>query len=70
MNKEKRKQFYAELNALSAEMAAREEALVQEYKRTHKIPGRGIIDTPERRALHAEEKRRHYEIKSKYEDED
>lgn len=55
-----------ELLALSKEMAEREEALVQEYKRTHTLPSRGVIDTPERRALRAEEKRRFIEICEKY----
>lgn len=70
MNEEKKKQFYAELNAMTAEMTARDDAIVREYKRTHKIPGRGTINPPERRALRAEEKRRYFEIKSKYADED
>lgn len=55
-----------ELLALSKEMAEREEALVQEYNRTHTLPSRGVIDTPERRALRAEEKRRFIEICEKY----
>lgn len=63
---DKNEQKTKELLALSKEMAEREEALVQEYKRTHVLPSRGVIDTPERRALRAEEKRRFIEICEKY----
>lgn len=47
-------------------MFERREAIVQEYKRTHTLPSRGIIDTPELRALQKEEKRRFIEICEKY----
>lgn len=65
---DKQKQKTAELHALSVEMASREQAIVDEYKRTHNLPSRGVIDTPERRALRAEEKRRFIEILEKYKD--
>ena len=39
------------LQALWMEMGQREDALVEEYKKAHKLPSRGIIDTPELRAL-------------------
>lgn len=35
----------------------RQEALVKEYKRTHEIPSRGTIDTPEIQAEREEQKR-------------
>lgn len=63
---DKNEQEMAELHELSIEMAAREEAIVQEYKRTHALPSRGVIDTPERRALREEEKRRYMEITERY----
>ena len=62
----KQDQKMAELHALSVEMAAREEVIVEEYKRTHTLPSRGVIDTPERRALRAEEKQRLMEIIERY----
>lgn len=46
-----------ELNARSRELARQEEALIQEYKRTHKLPNRGIIVTPEILALRQEQKK-------------
>ena len=57
-----------ELSALSSDICKRDEAIVVEYKRTHKLPSRGVIDTPERRALRAEEIRRYGEIMEKYKD--
>jgi hypothetical protein len=58
----------AELLALGKEMAQRDETIVAEYKRTHTLPSRGVIDTPERRALRAETKRRFIEICEKHKD--
>ena len=55
-----------ELLTLGQEMFERREAIVQEYKRTHTLPSRGIIDTPELRAMQKEEKRRFIEICEKY----
>lgn len=46
-----------ELNARSRELARQEEALIQEYKRTHKLPSRGTIVTPEILALRQEQKK-------------
>lgn len=45
-----------ELDALSVKLAQQEEALIQEYKRTHKLPSRGVIITPEIQALREEQK--------------
>lgn len=45
-----------ELDALSVKLARQEEALIQEYKRTHKLPSRGVIITPEIQALREEQK--------------
>lgn len=39
------------------ESVSRMETLIQEYRRTHKIPSRGIISTPEIDAERAEQKR-------------
>ena len=36
-----------ELEALSHECFLQTEALVKEYRATHKVPSRGIISTPE-----------------------
>lgn len=46
-----------ELDALSRASHARMEALIQEYRRTHQLPSRGIISTPEIEAERAEQKR-------------
>lgn len=46
-----------ELERLWRESVGRREELVKEYKRTHKIPSRGIISTPEIEAERAEQKR-------------
>lgn len=56
----------AELNELGRDIAARDEAIVAEYKRTHDLPSRGVIETPERKALREEERRRYGEILEKY----
>ena len=40
-----------ELEALSHECFLRTEAIVKEYRATHKVPSRGIISTPEIDAL-------------------
>lgn len=55
-----------ELDALSHECFREKEALVKEYRETHKVPSRGIISTPEidvlrkkRDALTREYLRRH-----------
>ena len=45
-----------ELDQLWKESVDRYEALVQEYKRTHKLPSRGEILTPEIQALREEQK--------------
>ena len=45
-----------ELDALSVKLARQEEALIQEYKRTHKLPSRGVIIRPEIQALPEEQK--------------
>lgn len=55
-----------ELLALGKEISERRKVLVDAYKATHKMPGRGIILTPEIKALDAEEKRRFIEIREKY----
>lgn len=60
---EKRNQ---ELRNFGQEMQQRKDALIDEYKKTHKIPSRGIIDTPEIRALREECKNRFIEICEKY----
>lgn len=46
-----------QINKLTAESVHREDLLIAEYKRTHKIPSRGIISTPEIEAERAEQKR-------------
>ncbi len=46
-----------EINKLTVESIHREDLLIAEYKRTHKIPSRGIISTPEIDAERAEQKR-------------
>lgn len=46
-----------QLDQLMKESVYRTEKLVQEYRRTHKIPSRGIIFTPEIDAERAEQKR-------------
>lgn len=45
-----------ELDQLWKESVDRYEALIQEYKRTHKLPSRGVIITPEIQALREEQK--------------
>lgn len=55
-----------EFHKLDTEISDREEALIAEYKKTHKIQSRGIIDTPELKALREEYKRRFIEICEKY----
>ena len=44
----------SELLALGKEMTRRDDEIIAAYKKTHKLPSRGVIDTPERRALRAE----------------
>lgn len=46
-----------ELDRLWKESVDRYEALVREYKRTHTLPGRGVITTPEIEAERAKQKR-------------
>lgn len=46
-----------ELDQRWKESVERCEKLVKEYRRTHKIPSRGIISTPEIDAERAEQKR-------------
>lgn len=36
-----------ELEALSRECFQHKETLIKEYRKTHKVPSRGIISTPE-----------------------
>ncbi len=55
-----------ELRELGREMQQREDALVEEYKKEHQIPSRGIIDTPELRQLREEKRLRFIEICEKY----
>ena len=45
-----------QLDAKMRESVRKEEALIQEYKRTHKLPNRGVIITPEIQALREEQK--------------
>ncbi len=45
-----------QLDAKMRESVRKEEALIQEYKRTHKLPSRGVIITPEIQALREEQK--------------
>ena len=58
----------AELLALGKEMTRRDDEIIAAYKKTHKLPSRGVIDTPERRALPAEENRRNIQISEKNND--
>ena len=46
-----------QLDYAMRESVKRENALVQEYRRTHQVPSRGIISTPEIDAERAEQKR-------------
>jgi hypothetical protein len=66
MTKDEDLQKKEELDQLSHEIAQRRRVLVDEYKRTHTLPSRGVIITPELQALQAEEKRRYFEIINKY----
>lgn len=45
-----------QLDAKMRESVRKEEALILEYKRTHKLPSRGVIITPEIQALREEQK--------------
>lgn len=45
-----------QLDAKMRESVRKEEAMIQEYKRTHKLPSRGVIITPEIQALREEQK--------------
>ena len=66
MTKEEQKRI--ELKKLAEEFNPLHEKLIDEYKKTHKIPSRGVIDTPKLRALRKEELRRFKEILDKYKD--
>ena len=55
-----------ELREFGREMQKREDALVAEYKKNHKLPSRGIIDTPELRELREEKRIRFIQICEKY----
>lgn len=66
----KAEQKEAELLALGKEITERDEAIVTEYKRTHKLPGRGMVHTPERTALREEAKLRYGEILARYAEEE
>lgn len=46
-----------ELDRLWKESVERCEELIREYKRTHEVPGRGVITTPEIEAEREEQKR-------------
>ena len=46
-----------QLDQLTKKSVRRERSLVAEYKRTHSVPSRGIISTPEIDAERAEQKR-------------
>lgn len=45
-----------QLDEKMRESVQKEEALIREYRRTHDIPGRGMILTPEIKALRDEQK--------------
>ena len=55
-----------ELRGLGREMQQREDALVEEYKKNHRLPSRGMIDTPELRQLREEKRIRFIQICEKY----
>ena len=46
-----------QIDQLTKESVRRENALIAEYRRTHTVPGRGVISTPEIDAERAEQKR-------------
>ena len=46
-----------QIDKLTKESVRREKALITEYRRTHTVPSRGIISTPEIDAERAEQKR-------------
>lgn len=46
-----------QIDQLTKKSVQREHSLVAEYKRTHPVPSRGIISTPEIDAERAEQKR-------------
>ena len=46
-----------QINKLTKESVRRERALVAEYKRTHSVPSRATISTPEIDAERAEQRR-------------
>ena len=45
-----------QIDQLTKESVRRENALIAEYRRTHTVPGRGVISTPEIDAERAEQK--------------
>ncbi len=66
MTKDEQKK--AELKKLAEHFNPLYEKLINEYKNTHKLPSRGVIDTPELKALKQEELRQFKEILNKYKD--
>lgn len=46
-----------QIDQLTKESVRRENVLIAEYRRTHTVPGRGVISTPEIDAERAEQKR-------------
>lgn len=46
-----------QIDQLTKKSVRREKALITEYRRTHTVPSRGIISTPEIEAERAEQKR-------------
>ncbi len=66
MTKEEQKRI--ELKKLADQFTPLYDKIVDEYKKTHKMPSRGVIDTPELRALKQEELRRFKEVWDKYKD--
>lgn len=46
-----------QIDQLTKKSVRRERSLAAEYKRTHSVPSRGIISTPEIEAERAEQKR-------------
>ena len=47
----------SETTKFTKESVRRENSLIAEYRRTHTVPGRGVISTPEIDAERAEQKR-------------
>lgn len=58
-----------ELSALSHEIFERRQKIINEWKKTHKMPLRGRLAPEQQRELDLEEKRRFGEIVAKYKNE-